>query len=688
MDRDAAWRALRTLLATRTRHARDVHTAGARPTRLTAARWPVEQAIDYTFVRRQREVLVFEHLSKLMAASAELLSSSPDVAPPTSAFTSSIVAALLTVMGRCDPLTQLVPPRLYFEGVIESVMLCDDPDYRGNVLRGMVGIQPRWTLRDERRTLDGATRAQYIDVARERWATAKLGQRLTIVRVLADDPATVWANDEIRAWANEAVVAALASPAMPIDWDHLCEIVFDEDAAAWLVERVHTRRAFAMLLRNVGDGISRAIGDALAKRRHRDALTLGSLLAARDDTLPRAQALARAIERKGEVARLAMAALARSSFATEVLWPSLASPRLATVSRASDTLVRGRRHVSSGATRALLEHVRTSSDGDLMKTVEDLRATCTPESLEDLAWDLACAYESVETLAKVSRVSRIPLVIALLIEGERAGVMIRRLRARWPAKPFLRFLERLGTPEAIRAMHRRARHRGVRVAIDRACAQRGVSWIDVLDPLRPPDTVTVDYGASLNVTLRVADESRPTTTTTNASREASPFFAGAPKLVDVTSGRPFRQLPPPANEDDPYKVARSREALESFLDDHARLHDDRVALFTHALAVGYRWRVSALRARYLATPLAPFARRVLFVREDDTSGDAGVRSFRVAEDDTFANVDDEAVLLGDDDLVRLARREELRPEVRARWQALFFDYEIIPLLDQLDHEVS
>ncbi|MEV6301798.1 DUF4132 domain-containing protein [Actinoplanes sp. NPDC051861] len=106
---------------------------------------------------------------------------------------------------------------------------------------------------------------------------------------------------------------------------------------------------------------------------------------------------------------------------------------------------------------------------------------------------------------------------------------------------------------------------------------------------------------------------------------------------------------------------------------------DQIERLEHAMVTGRRWRVADFRRFLVEHPLLwHLVRRLVWI--------SGAGAFRLAEDRTFADVRDEPLSPGDDDLVGVAHPIQLGDQL-ADWAELFADYEILQPFPQLGRKV-
>ncbi len=134
--------------------------------------------------------------------------------------------------------------------------------------------------------------------------------------------------------------------------------------------------------------------------------------------------------------------------------------------------------------------------------------------------------------------------------------------------------------------------------------------------------------------------------------------------------------------DDPVKARASLDRLKSLkkaLGESARA---AAARLEQSMVLSRVWEMAIFRD-YVAHPLlGRVARRFVWARIDRRTGGV-LATFRVSEDGSFADTNDSAVALGDDERVRVVHPMELAATNLARWSDVFADYEIIQPFPQL-----
>ncbi|BDH57789.1 DUF4132 domain-containing protein [Tsukamurella sp. PLM1] len=161
-----------------------------------------------------------------------------------------------------------------------------------------------------------------------------------------------------------------------------------------------------------------------------------------------------------------------------------------------------------------------------------------------------------------------------------------------------------------------------------------------------------------------------------------------PTIADDT-GKPRKSLPKPAASDDAELAAAATKAFAALKKDVRTAASDQVARLEAALRAQRRWSAGDFRTYLLEHPLlVHLVRRLLWgVYPDHDAASAPSTAFRVAEDRTFADVDDETYNLPDDSVIGLVHPLHLDADVLAAWSEVFADYELLQPFPQLGRPV-
>ncbi|MEU5878881.1 DUF4132 domain-containing protein [Spirillospora sp. NPDC047279] len=299
-----------------------------------------------------------------------------------------------------------------------------------------------------------------------------------------------------------------------------------------------------------------------------------------------------------------------------------------------------------------------------------LRERCDPRSLGDFAWALFEAGGQGEkrwTLTALGTLGDDGVV-------RRLGPVI----ASWPSNLFqraglaLEMLARIGTDLALLHVSthaRRGRTAGRRKRaqrlLDKAAAERGLTVEQLADRLVP------DLG--LDATGSMVLDYGPRRFTVGFDEQLRPFVLdGAGKLR--------KALPKPGVKDDAKLAPAAYQAFSALKKDVRKLAGEQIERLETAMACRRRWTIEEFSDLFVAHPLLwHVVRRLVWL--DETAGTA----FRVAEDRTFADVDDAVFVPGDSARIGIAHPLDLGDP--APWSEVFADYEILQPFPQLGRSV-
>ncbi|MGW1956580.1 DUF4132 domain-containing protein [Streptomyces sp. NPDC001920] len=153
--------------------------------------------------------------------------------------------------------------------------------------------------------------------------------------------------------------------------------------------------------------------------------------------------------------------------------------------------------------------------------------------------------------------------------------------------------------------------------------------------------------------------------------------------VRDADGKPRKALPAPGAKDDPDLAPAERKRFAALKKDVRTVAGDQVRRLEAAMVGGRSWTVQEFRELFVAHPLLwHLVRRLVWLSEVDGE----VTAFRVAEDRTFADVDDDELTPPDAARIRVAHPLHLGEDLGA-WSELFADYEILQPFPQLGRAV-
>ncbi|AOS64159.1 DUF4132 domain-containing protein [Actinoalloteichus hymeniacidonis] len=158
----------------------------------------------------------------------------------------------------------------------------------------------------------------------------------------------------------------------------------------------------------------------------------------------------------------------------------------------------------------------------------------------------------------------------------------------------------------------------------------------------------------------------------------------SPVVIDH-SGKISRSLPRPTTKDDPGLVAAARATFAGLRADVKAIAKDQIAPLESAMVLQHRWQLVDFRTFLVGHPLLiHLARRLVWMTQP--VDEQQPTTFRIAEDGTFADVDDDEVLVAEDAEVMVAHPALLGGDP-ARWSEVFADYLITQPFPQLGRPV-
>ncbi|WP_146169350.1 DUF4132 domain-containing protein [Actinoplanes italicus] len=309
-----------------------------------------------------------------------------------------------------------------------------------------------------------------------------------------------------------------------------------------------------------------------------------------------------------------------------------------------------------------------------------VREACEPADLARFAWALFEAWQTagsnsrqgwvLDTLGEVGDDDTVRRLTPLIMEwpGQKAHAR---------AVTGLGILARIGTDVALLHMNRvatRCRFSGLRSAAERQIAQfaerQGLSAEQLADRLVPDFGLDSDGGLMLDYGARQF--------VVGFDEELKPF------VVDGT-GKRLRTLPKPGARDDAELADAAYRRFTVLKKDVRAIATDQVRRLERAMVTGRRWPAGEFRRFFAEHPLMRhLTRRLLWGRFDAKGALAG--GIRVAEDGTFADVDDQETTIGAGELLGVVHPVHLA-ETLPRWSEIFADYRIVQPFPQLGREI-
>ncbi|MEV7954290.1 DUF4132 domain-containing protein [Streptomyces sp. NPDC088141] len=329
--------------------------------------------------------------------------------------------------------------------------------------------------------------------------------------------------------------------------------------------------------------------------------------------------------------------------------------------------------------RHVLTMLALSKPGEVYPGVARLVETADAASLAGFAWALFEQWQLANLPAKESWALH-----ALGLLGDDGTV--RRLTPvirSWPgqgahhrAVEGLDVLASIGTDVALLHLHgisQRVRFKALKARaqekIAEVAAGLGLTGEQLSDRLVPDlgldedGSTVVDYGTR-SFTVGFDEQLRP--------------------YVLDGDGKRRKDVPQPGVRDDAELAPAERRRFMALKKDVRTIASDQVRRLEAAMVSGRPWTAQEFGELFVGHPLLwHLVRRLVWLSEADD----GVRTaFRVAEDRTFADAQDDAFALADDATVRLAHPLDLGDELTV-WSEVFADYEILQPFAQLGRAV-
>lgn len=308
-----------------------------------------------------------------------------------------------------------------------------------------------------------------------------------------------------------------------------------------------------------------------------------------------------------------------------------------------------------------------------------VREACDPASLDEFAWDLFSAWN----LAGASAKDKWALYALALVGGDECARRLAPLIREWPgqgaqarAEMGLEVLARLGTDVALMHLHgmsQRLKYKALQAKARQRIAElaeaRGLTAEELADRLVPDLDLEEDGSRVFDFGPR---------------RFRVVFGPDLSPAVVAEDGKRLPDLPKPLSSDDAALAEEASKAWKAFKKDLKTLARDQVLRLELAMCSRRRWEAGAFRMFLVEHPLlGHLAQRLVW----GVYGEGLQATFRVAEDRTLADVEDEVYTLPDGAFVGIVHPLDLAGDLGARWAALLADYRVDPPFLQLARPV-
>ncbi|WP_128984789.1 DUF4132 domain-containing protein [Streptomyces roseicoloratus] len=326
----------------------------------------------------------------------------------------------------------------------------------------------------------------------------------------------------------------------------------------------------------------------------------------------------------------------------------------------------------------VLTMIAVSKPGMPYPGIARLHDLCTPTSLAEFAWAL---FEEWRVAGMPPKEAWALHALGWLGDDDTVRALTPVIRA-WPgegahqrAVDGLDVLAAIGTDTALLHLHgisQRVKFKALKQRaqekIATVAAELGLTGEQLADRLVPdlgldPDGSTVvDYGTR-RFTVGFDEQLKP--------------------YVRDEAGRRLKDLPKPGARDDTERATAERKRFLTLKKDVRTIAADQVRRLESAMVERRSWTGAEFRQLFVEHPLVwHLARRLVWHAEHEGRGLA----FRIAEDRTYADVDDETVTVAEAATVTLPHPLHLAEELDG-WAELFADYEIVQPFPQLGRPV-
>lgn len=317
-----------------------------------------------------------------------------------------------------------------------------------------------------------------------------------------------------------------------------------------------------------------------------------------------------------------------------------------------------------------------SRNGDGSVDLSPVKSACTAESLAAYAWDVFTAWQTAGYPSKDTWALR----SLGLLGGDDAARRLTPLIRAWPGESAhhravhgLDVLAEIGSDVALMHLHGIAQKLKFKALQDRAgekveqiAKQRGLTAEELADRLVPDlglderGTVVLDFG--------------PRQFAVGFDESLRPFVKDA-------NGAKLKDLPKPGKTDDAQTAEASTARWKALKKDARAVASGQVLRLELAMCLQREWTQEAFRTFFIGHPLLVHLVRRLVWAVYDSAGKL-VRTFRVAEDGSLADENDEGISALGEGSVRIGHALELGA-LCASWAGVFADYEILQPFEQL-----
>ncbi|MEV0902316.1 DUF4132 domain-containing protein [Actinoplanes sp. NPDC049802] len=309
-----------------------------------------------------------------------------------------------------------------------------------------------------------------------------------------------------------------------------------------------------------------------------------------------------------------------------------------------------------------------------------VRQAVEPADLAEFGWAL---FEMWQTIGGPAKDGWVLDAVAQTGNDEIAG-RITPLIMTWPTEGWhakavagLSVLVGIGTDGALMHLHRISQ-KAKSTPLRHAAAERITEVADALGLTTEQlaDRLVPDFGLDADGSLRL--DYGPRRFVVGFDEQLRPFVADE-------DGKRLKALPKPGARDDAELGEAAYQRFTALKREVRKISAEQVRRLERAMVDGRRWTGAEFRRLFAEHPLMwHIGRRLVWARFGEDGAVLG--ALRIAEDRSFAGVDDEPVEVGDDDVLGVAHPLHLGEDV-AGWAEVFADYEILQPFPQLGRPV-
>ncbi|MFG3343100.1 DUF4132 domain-containing protein [Glycomyces sp. NPDC048151] len=154
--------------------------------------------------------------------------------------------------------------------------------------------------------------------------------------------------------------------------------------------------------------------------------------------------------------------------------------------------------------------------------------------------------------------------------------------------------------------------------------------------------------------------------------------------VTDEDGKPRKALPKPGAKDDPELAGAAYQRFTALKKELRTVAVDQVRRLEAAMINARTWNRDEFEEYLHGHPLMRYlTRRMIWLAQTAETR----ATFRIAEDNTYTDAEDDAVELPEDAVIRLAHPIDMTADERGAWARLLADYEILQPFEQLSRPI-